>query len=166
MAILTIHHLFPQIKYCTLVRKILIILLLPTTYQSSQLNTKCVIECFCESTSVLPCCLYIAYVQFFTFHRWSKVMIFQSNVFLRGLMRGFCTRSIHPLLSSNMVQLAVRAELSDYATFSNSLSSSISRTKFLIDWDSAIYSLSIVDREIFIWSFEHHMIGQFIYAMI
>ena len=64
-----------------------------------------------------------------------------------------------------MVQCIVGAESSDGTTSFNSFSSSISGITSLIDKDSAVYSLSVVDRAISVISLEHHMIGQLAYEI-
>ena len=74
-------------------------------------------------------------------------------------MRSVSTRSMHPLLSSNIAQWMVEAEVLADTTSFNFLSNSSNDIKFLIDRDIAIYSLSVVDREIYFINLEHHMMG-------
>ena len=62
-----------------------------------------------------------------------------------------------------MAQCIVRAEISDGTTSFNSFSSSISGFISLMYNDIAMYSLSVVDRAIYVINLEHHMIGQLVY---
>ena len=59
-----------------------------------------------------------------------------------------------------MVQYTVGDESSDWTTSLSSLSSSINGNPSISNCDKAMYSLSAVERDISIYRFENHTIGQ------
>ena len=85
--------------------------------------------------------------------------------FVRGLIFGHFTSSTHPRLSSNTEQCTfgafMRAGIALESSFRIAMSGITSRRL----WDSATYSLSVVDRVISDWSFDEHITGQLAYLI-
>ena len=79
---------------------------------------------------------------------------------VRGRIQGAFTKSMHPLLSSKIVQCTVGCAVANDNTIFNSLSNSISGITSRGDCHSTIYSNLVVDRSISVYSLEHQIIGQ------
>ena len=65
----------------------------------------------------------------------------------------------------NIVQWFLGVASSDGITKLRSLSESNSGITSLIDWESATYSLSVVDSVISVTNLEHHMMEKFAYKI-
>ena len=87
-----------------------------------------------------------------------KWWYFNAMCLILSLILGVFTRSVHPLLSSNMVKCIVGASSSEGAVFLISFNNYINGSKSLSDCDSAMHSPSLVN--ISVWSLLHHIIGQ------
>ena len=78
---------------------------------------------------------------------------------------GALTKSMHPLLSSKIVQWTLGGlmgmERTDWSSRSRPIRGITSRK----DWESEMYSLSVVDKAISVWSLEHQMMGQLAYSI-
>ena len=83
--------------------------------------------------------------------------------FVRGRMRGDSTRSIHPLLSSWTVQCITGVPSPRGITLCSSRSRLMRGMTSRKDGENAIYSLSVVDNAISVWSLLLQMIGQLAY---
>ena len=83
--------------------------------------------------------------------------------FVRGLTRVVSAISMHHVFSSNIVQWIVVDELFADTTSFNFLNNSINGIVSLVNWDSAIYLLSVIDRAISVINLEHHMMGGLAY---
>ena len=77
--------------------------------------------------------------------------------FVLGRIFGHLTISMQELLSSNIVQCIFGFSMGISSTKESSFNRDIMGMASLMEWDSAIYLLSVEDREISDWSFDNHM---------
>ena len=87
-------------------------------------------------------------------------------MFFGGQIFGAFSNSITLLLSSNTLQLTLGRFVSMFNGFYNCSRCYIIGMISLIDCDSAIYSASVVDKDILDCNLDDHSIGQFLYLMI
>ena len=95
-----------------------------------------------------------------------EVMIFKGTFFVRGRIFGALANSIAPLLSSNTLHFTLERFDSVFNVFSNCYICSVVGMISLISCDRAMYSDSVVDKEISDFNLDAHSIGQFLYLII
>jgi hypothetical protein len=79
--------------------------------------------------------------------------------FVRGLILGDFTRSTHPLLSSKIVECVTVCDNSSPVTAASSSNIFFIGIRSRMAWDNAMYSDSVVDKEISVCSFDAQSTG-------
>jgi hypothetical protein len=79
--------------------------------------------------------------------------------FVRGLILGDFTRSTHPLLSSKIVECVIVCDNSSPVTAASSSNKFLIGMRSRIARDNAMYSASVVDKAIYVCSFDAQSTG-------
>jgi hypothetical protein len=84
---------------------------------------------------------------------------FSVMCFVRGLILGDFTRSTHPLLSSKIAECVIVSDNSSPATAASSSNNLFIGMRSRMAWDNAMYSASVVDKAIYVCSFDAQSTG-------
>ena len=95
-----------------------------------------------------------------------EVMVFKEIFFVRGRILGALYNSIAPLLYSNALHLLLGRFDSMFKVFSNCSVCYIIGMISIISCDGAMYSASVVDKDILDCNLDAHSIGKFLYLII
>ena len=111
-------------------------------------------------------CLYIELIMSCLWRIFLRNYALLLYIYLLGLILGFSTKYMHPLLSSNKSQCTVWHAYSSLIDTLISLNNPMSGIISLSDCDSAMYPLSVVENAISFCKCEPQIMGKLVYKMV